>query len=519
MYGSSEKAALLFLLITSTLLPVLYEYFLQQQERKKTRNISAIEESLVSVAEMALQVRRQLDNQEMEGGGKRRKRRRRSHFRHERAEQAVYEDYFAPTPVFNDRQFERIYRVSKSIVQQLFDICARTDPFFTAQRDVSGRFNIGPLVKVLMALKLIGFGCSPSAIAFIHRTIFPATFDEYVSSLAPWETELLMHIEFSEDPFSVSDALSHGVRGVSDGSVWLKQTGAYGWAISTDIGERAVEGMGPAPGANPNSYRSEAYGMLAMLSFLKRLAEFTYKHEPWHGVIATDSLSLIDTILGVTRNEFGVANLDSLEVEPVQLPLAPLSPEWDLVVNIRRLLHELPGLKLKHVKGHQDRGVEYRRLSLLAQLNVDADALANRFQREHGAIRPYVTLTDDAGVHLVTPKGSITSNYKKAIRYQATYGPLLRYIQERNKWTPSITERINWQAHGHSLKKRMARRDHYVKLVHGILPTNHHLHRHDPNRRGCPICSHRDEDWAHITHPSVPTHNSRWVENPHVGFS
>ncbi|KAI2503188.1 Ribosomal protein-like protein [Fragilaria crotonensis] len=163
MYGSSEKAALLFLLITSTLLPVLYEYFLQQQERKKKRNISAIEESLVSVAEMALQVRRQLDNQEMEGGGDRRKRRRRSHFRHERAEQAVYEDYFAPTPIFNDRQFERIYRVSKSIVQQLFDICARTDPFFTAQRDVSGRFNIGPLVKVLMALKLIGFGCSPSA--------------------------------------------------------------------------------------------------------------------------------------------------------------------------------------------------------------------------------------------------------------------------------------------------------------------------------------------------------------------
>ena len=73
------------------------------------------------------------------------------------------EDYFAPTPVFNDRQFEWIYRVSKSIVQQLFDICSRTNPFFTAQRDVCGRFNIGPLVKVLMALKLIGFGCSASA--------------------------------------------------------------------------------------------------------------------------------------------------------------------------------------------------------------------------------------------------------------------------------------------------------------------------------------------------------------------
>ncbi len=101
-------------------------------------------------------------NQEDEGG-RRRKRRRSSRFRHERAAQAIHEDYFAPTPVFNDRQVERIFRVSKLIVQELFDTCARADPFFTVQRDVSARFNIGPLVKVIMALKLIAYDCSASA--------------------------------------------------------------------------------------------------------------------------------------------------------------------------------------------------------------------------------------------------------------------------------------------------------------------------------------------------------------------
>ncbi|KAI2488741.1 hypothetical protein MHU86_25795 [Fragilaria crotonensis] len=139
MPGATDNAALLFLLITaSSLLPVLYEYYVQQ-ERKRN---NSIEESIASVAEMALQVRRQLDtggtpgNQDEEGG--RRKHLRSSHFKHERAEQAIHEDYFAPTPVFNDRQFERIFRVSKSIVQELFDTCARSDPFFTIQRDVSG---------------------------------------------------------------------------------------------------------------------------------------------------------------------------------------------------------------------------------------------------------------------------------------------------------------------------------------------------------------------------------------------
>ncbi|KAI2500299.1 hypothetical protein MHU86_14179 [Fragilaria crotonensis] len=141
--------------------------------------------------------------------------------------------------------------------------------------------------------------------------------------------------------------------------------GAYGWTLSNDLGDRAVTGMGPAPGAHPNSYRSEAYGMLAMLSFLKRLAEFTYQHEQWHGIIATDSLSLIDTIRGIKRTELGVVDDDLVRPEnSALLPLDPLSPEWDIVALIRRLLQDMPGLQLQHVRGHQDRRTAYQMLSL-----------------------------------------------------------------------------------------------------------------------------------------------------------
>ena len=167
---TAAYGALLFLLLTSSLLPILYEYHMQhQREKKRRRSSSSIEESIISVANMTLQIRRQLlesattDGEEEEGAGEQRKRRRTSRYNHGRAQQAIYEDYFAPIPVFNDKQFERMYRVTKSIVQQVFDTCARTDPFFTVVSDVTGRYNIGPMVKVLMSLKLLGYGCSASA--------------------------------------------------------------------------------------------------------------------------------------------------------------------------------------------------------------------------------------------------------------------------------------------------------------------------------------------------------------------
>ena len=141
----------------------------------------------------------------------------------------------------------------------------------------------------------------------------------------------------------------------------------------------------------------------------------------------------------------------------------------------------------------------------MAQLNVDADSLATQYQREHGHRNPDVLLTDQAGVHLVLAGEVVTSNYAVKIRYQATYGPLLRVLQERYGWDAKTASFINWKANGTSLRRRMKRRSHYIKLVQGILPTNRKLHRKDQVRRLCPACYEAIEDWQHILkcpHPS-----------------
>ena len=75
-------------------------------------------------------------------------------------------------PVFQDRQFERIFCVTKAIVEYLIQACAKNDPFFTDIHDVSGHFGIAPVAKVLMALKIAAYGCSPSAFQYNDDVLF-----------------------------------------------------------------------------------------------------------------------------------------------------------------------------------------------------------------------------------------------------------------------------------------------------------------------------------------------------------
>jgi hypothetical protein len=73
--------------------------------------------------------------------------------------------------------------------------------------------------------------------------------------------------------------------------------------------------------------------MLALLSFLKRLAKYIQLHNPWQGIIATDSKSLIDTIHRPRQMQ-----LDPAQVTVFRRPLDPLSLEWDVVVGVQTLL-------------------------------------------------------------------------------------------------------------------------------------------------------------------------------------
>jgi hypothetical protein len=259
--------------------------------------------------------------------------------------------------------------------------------------------------------------------------------------------------------------------------------------------------MGPARSSSPHAYRSESYGLLSLLCFLHPLAEFTGKHEPWFGIVATDSQSLIDTVFQTPSVDLPQRDRSFRESLSTvcKTPLEPTIPEWDVICGIQVLLFAMPDVKLQHVRrGHQDRRTPYSQLPLLAQLNVDADAQASKYQCEYGSFQLNVLLTEWTGVHLVFPTGTVTSHYETALRYQATAKPLQDYMRERYSWTPQVLAVVKWGAHSKAMQRHMHNRTHLVKLVHGILPINARLHRSDARQNTCPSCKTAVETWQHI---------------------
>ena len=327
----------------------------------------------------------------------------------------------------------------------------------------------------------------------------PTTFAEYVASLPAWESKILQYAEFVAEPFEFCVDLQPQLRAVSDGSVRHGTQGAFGWSMRNEFGATVASGMGPARGGGVvTSYRAEAYGMLSMLRFLIRMAEFAKMQLPLKGIVATDNQSLLDTLFGHDEIRRERERDEPANLSESKIILDCLAPDWDVVIKIQDALNKLPHIKLEHVKGHQDRDRQYYELDEMGQLIVDADAKARAYQDAHGAARPLVPMMTSTRAHLVGPHGTITGNYADYLRYQATAPSLRAYILKKYSWSEPIMSTINWEAHRLALGRMFKRRTHYTKLVFDILPTTSLLNKYDNGRRRCPSCNAPHEDRDHV---------------------
>ncbi|KAI2506412.1 hypothetical protein MHU86_8038 [Fragilaria crotonensis] len=329
-----------------------------------------------------------------------------------------------------------------------------------------------------------------------------STFHSFIESLEPWETDLLRCTRLYVDPRLAVMELQDNFQAGSDGSSKYGKQGAFGWSVRTMVGETSADGSGPSRGATVDSHRAECSGMLAFLRFLIRIAEYTDMFEPWVGRIGTDSQSMLDRLFGkqdestMDSKEYKVSSLRSLDV---------LDPEWDLLNEIQITLRFLPDVTLEYVKGHQDDHTEYLQLSLMAQLNVDADSLATGYQQEVGRMFPQVLMSANAGAYLVVDEGTVTNKMVQKVRYLATGPSLRKYIMKKNNWDETVMRSINWKAHAKFMKSQVARRVHFSKLIHECLPTHSLRNRFDSGRRTCPSCPSANETRDHILRCSGPS--------------
>jgi hypothetical protein len=171
-------------------------------------------------------------------------------------------------------------------------------------------------------------------------------------------------------------------------------------------------------------------------------------------------------------------------------PNVTLRAEWDvesLILELHRSL-QMPFI-YTHVKSHQDDDTSIEHLSLESRLNVEADRLSTEYMQEDLTRRPTVTLFPSASAQLLIAEASITRNIPQAIRFAAGTTALKEYLMERNTWTKTIMNDIDWEAHGASHSHHQPQRSYLVKLCHRHLPLGVKLHRRAPKYSPfCPGC-------------------------------
>jgi hypothetical protein len=138
--------------------------------------------------------------------------------------------------------------------------------------------------------------------------------------------------------------------------------------------------------------------------------------------LVTDSQSVLKTLAGGDQ-PFNATD-EPVQIDGETVILDVLCQDWDILIEIQASLIQLPGLRLKFIKGHQDDKTLYAQFPLLARLHVDADSLAGQFQDVYGQDRPLVLLTPHTHVLLHLLEGTVTSSFAATLRH-AYCGPLL----------------------------------------------------------------------------------------------
>ena len=184
-------------------------------------------------------------------------------------------------------------------------------------------------------------------------------------------------------------------------------------------------------------------------------------------------------------------------------PNSTLDSDWDILAKIWKTILELEeGSRpnIVHIKGHQDKDKQYAELDLPAQLNVDADKLADQYIAANPN-KNYreVPLLPTSGAQLNLPEGTATHKYKRELRLARTTEPLRQKLMTRNNWTVDVLEDIDWEAYRRALNRHHRHRTSLIKYHHGILPVGKHVHQYDKKYpESCPSCTAPTENQDHL---------------------
>ena len=320
-----------------------------------------------------------------------------------------------------------------------------------------------------------------------YPTVFP--------HLQSWEDQLLQSLHLITTAADIREQiLLANVTSCSDGSA-TNTSGTFGFVFSTNQGRRMIKGSGVAPGAQPNSFRSEAYGVLATLCVFRHVLASEEIHDTIEAMHFLDNESVIKSIQQTHRRMY-------------ETPAQKLYPEQDVIDEISKTLHALPiKINFKWVKSHQDTTARYESLPLSAQLNCDADKEADHARQTNRHHPTTVTPLSHTPCQLIIKGHSVTRKIKRQVHVAAQAPPLQQYVIRKFNWSVETYNMVDWELFKSILPKYREQWPTLVKHIHDISPTGNIAHRNNPQLpHDCPACSSPQEDNAHVIQCR---HNSR----------
>lgn len=75
----------------------------------------------------------------------------------------IFQDYFAPNPVYSEDHFRRRFRMPSSLMKQIIEKVSLHDPFFQRRPNCTGKFGASPLQKITAAIRQMAYGTSADA--------------------------------------------------------------------------------------------------------------------------------------------------------------------------------------------------------------------------------------------------------------------------------------------------------------------------------------------------------------------
>ena len=331
-------------------------------------------------------------------------------------------------------------------------------------------------------------GSQPST----YKTELQKTIREYVSDQDQWAIRCF---ECTQNGAIIAQSIIRGnAIAICDGS-YKDHFGTAAFVIQQGNSKEArILGANVTPGypEEQNPYRSEVGEIFAIVIMVEALTKVFDIQE--------------GTIEVGCDCESGLTAIFEHKYD------TPSQPHHDMIHEIRKKIAASPiTWKFRHVRGHQDKHIQFQHLDLWSKLNVEMDSLAKSYWNEtQSSVEPFYP-SNTFGWSLWIGDRNLSTWHRHTLYNHAMAHDILEHWSIRRKIPDNQIHLTDWEASESACKQLGLNRALWIpKWLVGFAPVGKVLQWYQfQDHAECPRCT-EFEDTDHIVLCKAPRATTQW---------